>query len=243
MRRRLESYHADPDVQSGCLIQIPLGSYSPVFPLRRAIPPQETWSGTIDSPTFPLFVKNEPAGAIYTPAKEVTEPNASSSTIPDQHALPADVGRPRKPPSATRARGSPASSDSTRSPALHLWFTSLRRTSTNRLSDPKSFLAACVRIDETSIDLLAPADRLQALWRSFMTTTKKHTLTPSLPAKHAAIRFFRYTHRHHSVGGHDARSQPATQALSSRSRCKHRQAARRAGHPVRITIWRRGHLR
>jgi hypothetical protein len=35
VRRRLESYHADPDMQSDILIQIPIGSYAPVFLLAR----------------------------------------------------------------------------------------------------------------------------------------------------------------------------------------------------------------
>ena len=41
VRRRLESYQADPDIQSDILIQMPLGSYAPVFHLRTSARDQE----------------------------------------------------------------------------------------------------------------------------------------------------------------------------------------------------------
>ena len=41
VRRRLESYHADPEVQCDVLIQIPVGSYAPVFLLRPVYEPHE----------------------------------------------------------------------------------------------------------------------------------------------------------------------------------------------------------
>ena len=42
VRRRLERYHADADVRPDVLIEIPLGSYVPVFRLRRVDPTNET---------------------------------------------------------------------------------------------------------------------------------------------------------------------------------------------------------
>ena len=41
VRRRLESYQADPDIQSDILIQMPIGSYAPVFHLRTSARDQE----------------------------------------------------------------------------------------------------------------------------------------------------------------------------------------------------------
>jgi hypothetical protein len=85
VRRRLESYHADPEVQSDVLIQIPVGSYAPVFLLRRSVQPQEMWPGTIAPSTF---TKTEPARAVDALPKEVDEANALSSANPGSNALP-----------------------------------------------------------------------------------------------------------------------------------------------------------
>ena len=56
VRRRLERYHADTDVQSDVLIQIPLGSYAPVFQLRRVVQAPEG----VDSPTAAQPVPKDP---------------------------------------------------------------------------------------------------------------------------------------------------------------------------------------
>jgi hypothetical protein len=47
VRRRLESYQADPDIQSDILIQMPLGSYAPVFHLRTNARDQEMSKGEV----------------------------------------------------------------------------------------------------------------------------------------------------------------------------------------------------
>lgn len=51
VRRRLEQYHADTDFQSKILIQIPLGSYAPVFCLRRDRPARKTSTEMTESVT------------------------------------------------------------------------------------------------------------------------------------------------------------------------------------------------
>jgi hypothetical protein len=79
VRRRLESYHADPEVQSDILIQIPLGSYAPVFLLKRAVPAGEVWHGTGDTPAHP---RAESLGASTALPKELDETNGLSATEP-----------------------------------------------------------------------------------------------------------------------------------------------------------------
>jgi hypothetical protein len=77
VRRRLESYHADPDIQSDILIQIPVGSYAPVFLLKRAGQSYETWPGT-GAPSAPGEIEaSAPTDAL---AKETIETNVSNST-------------------------------------------------------------------------------------------------------------------------------------------------------------------
>ena len=85
VRRRLESYHADPDVQSDILIQIPVGSYAPVFLLRRSVQPHETWPGTVAPSTH---TPTDPSDTNYSLPKEIHETNASSSIEPRSNALP-----------------------------------------------------------------------------------------------------------------------------------------------------------
>jgi hypothetical protein len=85
VRRRLESYHADPDVQSDVLIQIPVGSYAPVFLLRRGVQAHETWPGNVIPSTY---TNTEPEQTIDAPPNELNETNASSSTEPQSKALP-----------------------------------------------------------------------------------------------------------------------------------------------------------
>ena len=75
VRRRLESYHADSEVQCDILIQIPVGSYAPVFLWKKNVQPHET------SPT-------EASGASYALAKEANEahgPNALPALELDDH--------------------------------------------------------------------------------------------------------------------------------------------------------------
>jgi hypothetical protein len=85
VRRRLESYHADPEVQSEILIQIPLGSYAPVFLLRRGIQQNETWPA-IASP--PSQAKTEASGESHAPAQEINQTNASELLSDASSALP-----------------------------------------------------------------------------------------------------------------------------------------------------------
>jgi hypothetical protein len=82
VRRRLESYHADPDIQSDILIQIPIGSYAPVFLLRRGAQKNEAWTGTA-SPS--AHTETEVSGATDDFAK-INGTNASSSA-----ELPSEV--------------------------------------------------------------------------------------------------------------------------------------------------------
>jgi hypothetical protein len=85
VRRRLESYHADPDVQSDILIQIPVGSYAPVFLLRRGVQTHETWPGIVAPSTH---TETEPSGVIDALLQEVNEANASSSPESRSDTLP-----------------------------------------------------------------------------------------------------------------------------------------------------------
>jgi hypothetical protein len=80
VRRRLESYHSDPEVQSDILIQIPLGSYAPVFLLKRSVQPDQVWQGSADTATDP---KTETPGASSARPREVNETSALGPT----HAL------------------------------------------------------------------------------------------------------------------------------------------------------------
>jgi len=89
VRRRLESYHADSEVQCDILIQIPVGSYAPVFLWKKNAQPHETWPGTV-APS--AHTKTEASGSTYALAKEVNETNASSpieSLLDASSALPA----------------------------------------------------------------------------------------------------------------------------------------------------------
>ena len=60
VRRRLESYHSDPENESELLIGIPVGSYAPVFLLRSNLPPPALPHGR---PTEPAFLVPEMSGA------------------------------------------------------------------------------------------------------------------------------------------------------------------------------------
>jgi len=77
VRRRLESYHSDPEVQSDILIQIPLGSYAPVFLLKRSVQPDQVWQGSLDTATDP---KTETTGPSSARPREVNESSALSPT-------------------------------------------------------------------------------------------------------------------------------------------------------------------
>lgn len=72
VRRRLESYHADPDVQPEVLIQIPVGSYAPVFLARKNVHPHETWTGLEASSQRPGVEAPE---AAYSSSEEPGEAN------------------------------------------------------------------------------------------------------------------------------------------------------------------------
>jgi hypothetical protein len=85
VRRRLESYHADSEVQCDILIQIPVGSYAPVFRWKRNVQPHETWPGTA---TPSAHTETESSGATYALHKEVNDTNASSPAEPLSSALP-----------------------------------------------------------------------------------------------------------------------------------------------------------
>ena len=70
VRRRLERYYADPNVQSDILIHIPLGSYVPVFHLRRGSEGKEPTAEEVimpassrsDSPGATQFVQEDLPG-------------------------------------------------------------------------------------------------------------------------------------------------------------------------------------
>jgi hypothetical protein len=79
VRRRLESYYADPNFQSDILIQIPLGSYAPVFLLRRGIKQNEAWPSTAG---LSAHTKSDASGTTDALAQEVNQTNASNSPEP-----------------------------------------------------------------------------------------------------------------------------------------------------------------
>ena len=84
VRRRLESYHADPDIQYTISILIPVGSYAPVFLSRRSVPPYEAWSEDTPQPAHPRTEASAEAHALPQGLHEV---NASDpAELP--HPLP-----------------------------------------------------------------------------------------------------------------------------------------------------------
>jgi hypothetical protein len=83
VRRRLESYHADTEIQPDILIQIPIGSYAPIFLLRRPVDPHEGWPSTVAPSTH---TEAEPPGGIYGVPKELKETHVSGSKEPRSEA-------------------------------------------------------------------------------------------------------------------------------------------------------------
>jgi hypothetical protein len=70
VRRRLECYHADTDIQSDILIQIPLGCYAPIFQLKRGGQAHETSAGEI---TKPVPAGPQASGVAYALPEDVHE--------------------------------------------------------------------------------------------------------------------------------------------------------------------------
>ena len=89
VRRRLESYHSDTDIQSDVLIQIPLGSYAPVFLLRKSIQAHESSSGI------------EALGAIYPLPEDIHEPSVNHRSLDAETA----AWSPSEPLSDAQHRG------------------------------------------------------------------------------------------------------------------------------------------
>jgi hypothetical protein len=93
VRRRLERYHADTDIQPDVLIEMPLGSYAPIFHLRSSARAQGLSGGAIanQSSSHEAGVEQQKTGD-GTPASTVPphlpdEPNALRLVeLDDQHA-------------------------------------------------------------------------------------------------------------------------------------------------------------
>ena len=100
VRRRLESYHADAEIQSDILIQIPIGSYVPVFLLRKGIQPLAPWPQTVAPSTH---IETGLSGGMYGIPKEVEEANALNASEPGADAsvgLPTRVTEDNQPQGA-----------------------------------------------------------------------------------------------------------------------------------------------
>jgi hypothetical protein len=86
VRRRLESYHSDPEVQADILIQIPLGSYAPVFLLKRVVQPDHSWQGTVDTAADPRAGTHETNSALPQETNErvtlARAPASGSDALP-----------------------------------------------------------------------------------------------------------------------------------------------------------------
>ncbi|SNT42731.1 hypothetical protein SAMN05421770_11421 [Granulicella rosea] len=75
VRRRLESYHADPEIQADILIQIPVGSYAPVFLYRKSIPHYEPWPS-------PETTHAEAEGVDEAPSGTMEHLSAAAESLP-----------------------------------------------------------------------------------------------------------------------------------------------------------------
>jgi hypothetical protein len=85
VRRRLESYHADPEIQCNILIQIPIGSYAPVFLSKESFQLYQTRQGI---EVFPAGSRGEAVGSAHGLPAEVNGIHPSDSTAPGTEALP-----------------------------------------------------------------------------------------------------------------------------------------------------------
>jgi hypothetical protein len=80
VRHRLERYHADPECHSDILIQIPLGSYAPVFRLRKDSHADEPSTGDLakrDRPETDSAGVNIPHGTDLRESNPDTMPSAT----------------------------------------------------------------------------------------------------------------------------------------------------------------------
>jgi hypothetical protein len=80
VRRRLESYHADAEHRSEILIQIPLGSYTPVFHLRRDVLAHQAPAGEFNKP---LLTETDASGAADALPGESRESRVDDPTLVD----------------------------------------------------------------------------------------------------------------------------------------------------------------
>ena len=98
VRRRLESYHADPEVQCDVLIQIPVGSYAPVFLWKRNTQAHEASPGAIAPPAS---LRTETTGTDRALPKDIPQTNAPKALS----ALEVDDLRPQTTFNNPKGRG------------------------------------------------------------------------------------------------------------------------------------------
>ena len=89
VRRRLESYHADPDIKSELLIEIPVGSYAPVFLPKGSLHPQGLPQET---PKQPAFLSPEASVAAYAQPGTVTVDPANAALDVTPVSPPLEAG-------------------------------------------------------------------------------------------------------------------------------------------------------